>query len=266
MPSTFTHTRLKYLGTLFVTLILGGGLYSYRHILRPDTTQTISPEIGSIEVAIYGIGALKSNQVFEYRRSVPGTVVGLPVKEGDKVQAGQQLLRFDEGPWVRAPFSGVVTSLPFHLQENIAPQVPVIRIEDLTQLEVEVTLEQQGAMQVRTGQPVRLSFENLRSEVFQGKVLSIYPANGQFKVRVTCDGLPTGLLPGMTADVSIEVAQKKGVTLVPVAALNHGKLTLLQDGKRRKVEVKAGVSDGRRIEVLSPQLNPSDLILLPKAK
>jgi multidrug efflux pump subunit AcrA (membrane-fusion protein) len=194
---------------------------------------------------------------------VSDSIRRLYVSEGDVVQSGATLVDFDSGHKIRAPFQGAVISLPFHELENIFPQVPILRIEDLGDLHLEVALEQQGALRVVKDQAVVMTFESMRGVTFSGRVDSMYPNQDQFIVRIRpTKALPAQILPGMTADVVIEVGSRESVTLVPVAGVSNGTVTYKRGSSTKKTPVKLGVVDNEWAELLHGEVKTGDLILV----
>lgn len=231
---------------------------------RPFQDEWVAPKVGPVDESIYGLGTVKSNRVYDHKLGFQSSMLKLYVREGERVEKGQLLMDFQGNPSLKSPISGTVTLLPFHEFENISPQVTAIRIEDLGDRYIEVALEQQGAMRVKSPQKVRLSFENLRGSVFHGQVQSIYPSQGEFLVRIRPSDLVPEILPGMTADVAIEVDHKEQATLVPLRAVNSGKITIKDGHGRKRMDVQVGSTDGEWVEIVSPALNDSQLVLTPK--
>lgn len=231
---------------------------------RSPASEQVEVRRGNIEEAVYGLGKVKSNKVFELKIGVASTLTKVFTREGEQVKSGQKLVFFSEGSTFFAPFDGTVTLLPFHEKENAFPQVPILRIEDLNDVYLEVTLEQQGALRVRGGQPVKLSFESITGTTVSGIVESVFPRDDQFVVRIRSERLPKGVLPGMTADVAIQVGKKANVLLVPLAAITNGRLILSSGGAQKKVDVKVGVVDGDWAEVLGDDMRIGDRVLVPK--
>ena len=121
-------------------------------------------------------------------------------------------------------------------------------------------------MRVQKGFPVKVSFESLSGKFYQGKVSSLFPRQGDFIAVIDVAKLPANILPGMTADVSIEVGEKKDVLLVPISSVESGRVLRKRDGRKKKVRIEVGITDGNRIEVTSGDLKESDLIYVPKVK
>lgn len=256
-------TPLVILLTLFLVVTTAALAYFF---FRSPAPNYIISKRGSIHEAVYGLGKVKSHQIFEYKSAVSKTIQKLAINEGSSVKRGDRLIIFDEGPSVIAPFDGTVTALPYRENENIFPSTPLIRIENLGTRYVELALEQQGALRVKPGQKARLSFESFRGQLFFGTVKSIYPSNDQFLVRIEPQDLPAVILPGMTADIAVEIGQRDSVLMVPVASVNSGKVTVLRNNKKTKVNVEIGSSDGEWAEVLKGDISENEAILVPRIK
>ncbi len=246
-----------------VAMILAAIVSTILIVRKTNGTESII-KTGDVQESIYGLGKVKSDRVFEFKLGIISGIRKAYVREGDSVTAGQKLLELDGVQPLLAPFDGVVVSRPFNERENVFPQVTILRLEDLKRRFVEVALEQQGALRVERGQLAKFSFESLRGQVFSGTVESIYPLHDQFFVRIRAESLPAEILPGMTADVAIEVGKKAAVLLIPVASVVGGKVTRVRGGKKEKVDVKIGISDGEWAEVESGDLRIEDKVLIPR--
>lgn len=224
--------------------------------------QRASLKNGPIKESIYGIGTVVARDRFQFKVGQVTTALRIFVKEGQKVEKGQALLELAGPVRISSPMDGTVVNLPYNSGENVFPDTPAITVENLQDRYVTATLEQQGALRVRKGLSVRISFESIRDQNFRGEVEAVYPSKGQFLVRIKVDNLPPEILPGMTGDTSIEVSQKENALLVPSLAVNQGKVLIERDGKRKKVDVQIGSMDAEWAEVLSGDLQPTDTILL----
>jgi multidrug efflux pump subunit AcrA (membrane-fusion protein) len=224
----------------------------------------IKPIKGPITESIYAIGIVKSKRSYELKLGVITAVKKYFVSEGDVVKSGQALLIDDSGTLFKAPFVGVVTHLPFGQGETVAPQQTLVNLVDLKKLYMEASLEQLGALKIRSGQLVQISFESFRSQVFHGVVKNILPRNLEFVVQIDVKDLPENILPGMNADLSIEVMKKNEATLLPLAAVSNNHILLIRGKKSEKIPVIIGISDAEYVEILSPPLSLNDEVFLPE--
>jgi len=172
------------------------------------------------------------------------------------------LYRTDQGQVSVAPFAGRVTDIMVSVQENLFPQTLILTVINLERLYLEVSLEQQGAMRIKKGLASEVSFEFFRNRKLTGEVMTIFPSNNQFTAKVNLKNWPEGVLPGMTADVAFEIARKSDAQLIPARALSNGSIQFKRDGKRQKVRVKVGLSDAEKVEILEPELQATDELIV----
>lgn len=240
-------------------VIIGSGSAFYWNRSRAETAK---PKHGPIIESVYGLGTVKSDRTFNFKTGTTTGIRKIFVREGDRVNAGDALLSLDDGGTQRAPFTGTVTSINFKESETVFPQLTIFSLMDLSLRYIEVSLEQQGALRVRKDQPASLSFESLRGIRINGVVSSIFPKEGQFLIHIRVENLPPEILPGMTADVAVQVGQRENSMLVPLAAISGGKVVLLRDGHKIKTDVKVGIIDGEWAEIIEGDVKSSDEIYL----
>lgn len=259
------HVRVKKhqiiaLVILVVFLLFGGAYYLYSSKKNYDI---IHPTIGDLTEAVYGLGKVKSHKRFEVVLGVMTTVQKLYTDEGVEVKAGDPIIQFESGI-VRAPFNGTITYVRLREGETALPQVPIIRLEDISDRYIELTLEQQAALRIEKGQTARVSLESFRSKYLPGKVAAIFPREDEFVAHIAVDGLDKNVLPGMTADVSVEIGKIKNALLVPVKAIHNGMITVKKGSRWVNKNVDVGHVDGRNVEILHSDLKTTDEIRLKK--
>ncbi len=228
--------------------------------MRSSRFKVVHPWKGDIVEAVYGLGKVKSDKRYEVIIGVLETVSKRYVSEGQFVKKGAPLIRFEEGIDFRAPFDGTITLANLYAGEVALPHTPLIRLEDLTHTYIELSLEQQAAIRVRVGQKALVSFETVRGQVLIGRVKSIFPRNDEFIVNIEVSDLEKSILPGMTADVAIEIGTIQNATLVPLTSLQNGSLTIRRDGHWIKKKFEVGHIDGEAAEIIGDELKLSDEI------
>lgn len=224
----------------------------------------VKPKHGPIVEAIYGLGKVKPDKFYEVKLAIIKQVKKIYVHEGSHVNKGDVLIEMAGNLSFSAPFDGTVTTINFSEAQQVFPQQTVLRMEDIKNKYIEVSLEQQGALRVEPGQTVRVIFESLRGEVLTGKVESIFPQNDEFLAHITVDGLKQNVLPGMTADVAIEVGHKEDALLVPLSSISSGRLHVLRDGKKKVIPVTIGNIDGNWAEIIDGNVMDADEIIVKK--
>jgi len=249
-----------------ISVVLAVAVVALLITLQQRNVDYIHPRYGDVVEAIYGLGKVKSRSAYDLKLGIIKTIDRLYVKEGDRVNKGQPLVRMDDGTLFQAPIAGTVTLVAYTEAQQVFPQQTLLRIEDLHDRYVEVSLEQEGALRVQVAQPVRVMFESVRGETLQGQVDALFPRNEEFLVHINVPGLADNVLPGMTADVSIEVGEKHNVLLVPLSGVQGGQVRLRRDGKTLVVPVKLGIIDGNWAEVSEGDVHPEDEIIVMKVR
>jgi multidrug efflux pump subunit AcrA (membrane-fusion protein) len=245
-------------GALAVAAVLG-----WRATRQPGNMLSEPIQKGAIVESVYGIGTVTATRSFQLKLGVTGTIRRLFVKEGDQVRRHQTLVDLDGVPF-NAPFDGTITLLPFKVGETVFPQSVVLSIVDLQDRYVLVTLEQQAALRVRRGQKAKLSFDSLREESYDGLVEAIYSSDNNFFVRIGIAGLPSQILPGMTADVAIGISEHRDALIVPVAAIDAGKVYVKRGLGTTAVAVKTGIVDGAKAEIVEGDLREGERVVIRK--
>ncbi len=250
------YKKLLLIPLVVVTLFL----FSYFKSLSNQA----HPKWGPMVEAVYGIGTVTARHTYDMKLGVSDTLEKLYVSEGDSVKRGQALLALADGRTLRAPFDGVVTSLPFKEGETVFPEISLLTLTDMNNPYVVVSLEQSGAIKVKAGQTAVLSYETIRDQKTEGKVSSIYPKDSQFFVNIEVNSLPPGILVGMTPDVAIQVGSKDKVLQIPLKAVIQGKIKVLKGIFTRDIPVKLGISNGDWVEVTDNSLQGDETLILPK--
>lgn len=151
----------------------------------------------------------------------------------------------------------------------------VMTIGDVTQVYVQGKVDESDIGKVYLGQAARIKVESFKDKTFLGKVTKIAPLGVEkdnvttFEVRVSIDNPGGELKANMTANAEILLEEHKQVLTVPEQAVLYDKdrnaSVEVPDPKakngRRKVDIKAGISNGTKTEVLAG-LKSGDTVIL----
>jgi macrolide-specific efflux system membrane fusion protein len=257
-------TRLKKtaLFVIIPAIVAGTAAFLFSGYDMFNRNNRIRPRVGPIVEAVYALGTVRSDSVYNLKMGVAATVKRLYVIEGQRVKGSSPLVAGDTGMVFRAPFGGTVTKIHCEEGEVVMPGAPLLTLMDLNRTYVLLSLDQNSALRMQKDMKAQLSFETLRGKLLHGTVESIYPSNGQFLARINVKEIPPGILPEMTADVAIEVSRKEKALLVPLSSVNEGMVTVLRNGKKRRSKVVIGAVDGAWGEVLEGDILPADWIIL----
>jgi RND family efflux transporter MFP subunit len=161
-----------------------------------------------------------------------------------------------------APFSGRVLSVTGKVGDNVAANATVVEMADLGQIEVQTTIGQQDVTAIQAGQSATITFDARPGETFSGKVSRVVPKKAStsgavnYTVFVSVDKAPTGLLPGMTADADVIVAERKNVLTLPRRSIRATanatiNLSVVQNGQTTSKSVKIGLVGDLNVEILA---------------
>jgi HlyD family secretion protein len=130
---------------------------------------------------------------------------------------------------IRSPIDGVVVSRDYDVGQTVAAsfQAPTLFTiaEDLTRMQLTCDVDEADIGQVKVGVAVTFRVDSFPEKDFLGKVAQIRLAPKTqnnvvtYPVIVEVDNRDMVLLPGMTAEVRIQVARVEGVLRVASAAL-----------------------------------------------
>ena len=237
-----------------IILIIGGLVYAL-HQNKTPTWQAVKH--APVVSAIYGLGTVQANRSFNLVSGVTNYIQKIYVNLGDTVSQGQMLVSYRDGHSVNAPFAGVVTAKMSNVDEIVSPQSNVLTVTDLSDLYILVSLDQDSLLKLHHIEQVKINFEALPNTVFTGKVAAIYSNDNNFYVRIIPQNLPAKILPGMTADVALVTNAVQNSLLVPLAAVQQGKVTYQVGKQITTVNVQIGAQQNGWGQVISNNI-PAD--------
>jgi HlyD family secretion protein len=197
---------------------------------------------------------------------------------------------------ITSPVDGVIVSRQVDVGQTVAAsfQTPTLFsiARDLTRMQIDTSVDEADIGRVAEGQEAGFTVDAFPEEQFRGRVVQVRIAPlttdnvVTYTVVIHVDNSDLRLKPGMTANVSIETDTRRGVMIIPSAALrfrppqalldmlspsvlsgdaesrgglHFGHVWLARDNRPvRRVFVRTGVSDGGRVEVVSGDLQIGD--------
>src|SRR5262245_5724367 len=130
---------------------------------------------------------------------------------------------------IRAPVDGVVVSRTVDVGQTVAAslQAPTLFTiaQDLTQMQVDTNVDEADVGRIREGLRATFTVDSFANQIFTGEVMQVRKAPQvlqnvvTYNVVISARNPDLKLLPGMTANVRLVVAQKESVLKVPNAAL-----------------------------------------------
>lgn len=193
---------------------------------------------------------------------------------------------------IRSPVSGVVVDRTVDVGQTVAAslQTPTLFkiAQDLAKMQIDANFAEADIGNIRVGQVARFNVDAFPNRSFEGRVrqVRLNPTIAQnvvtYDVVIDVDNPEMLLLPGMTAYVTIAVAERKDALLVPNAALRFkpaageapkagtktqhngyaGKVYVLRNGELAPVNLSLGITDNRSTEVLDGEIKAGDQVVV----
>jgi HlyD family secretion protein len=147
---------------------------------------------------------------------------------------------------------------------------------DIERVFVRGKVDEADIGRVRLAQTAKITTESFPDKAFEGRVTQISPIGVEkdnvttFEVEVSIDNAAKELKANMTANAEIVLEQFPNSLLLPETAIvfddkRNASVNVVDvgaPGGRRKVDVKVGVGNGTRIQILSG-LKAGDRVVLP---
>ena len=76
---------------------------------------------------------------------------------------------------ITAPFTGTITDIANLINDQVSNGTDAFRIDDLSHLQVAVTIAEIDIPKIQVGMPAEMSFDALGSKTYSGKVIEVSP-------------------------------------------------------------------------------------------
>ncbi|MEP6894936.1 MAG: efflux RND transporter periplasmic adaptor subunit, partial [Chloroflexota bacterium] len=139
-----------------------------------------------------------------------------------RVDAAQATLNLAR---IVAPFPGIVTESHPMPGDQVGAGATAFRLDDLSNLYVDVEVSEVDINSVAVDQPATLSFDAILNKTYHGDVVEVAKVGNtisgvvSFTVTVELNDADDLVKPGMTSAVNVVVQEKKDVLLVPNRAV-----------------------------------------------
>jgi HlyD family secretion protein len=188
---------------------------------------------------------------------------------------------------IKAPIDGVVVARNVDVGQTVAAslQAPTVFLiaNDLTRMQVLANIDEADVGQLTQSSKVSFTVDAYPSDVFRGRVAQVRlePQTVQNVVTYTAvidvANPDLKLKPGMTANVTVVAAESDNVPVVPNTALRFKPDTQTGPAKPSRgpvvwkvvngvltpVNVKTGITDGIRTEIVAGDLKEGDAVAVP---
>ena len=156
--------------------------------------------------------------------------------------------------------------------DQISTGTPAFRIDDLSELNVDVQISEVDINKVAVGQQAELTFDAISGKSYTGEVTEVAKVGEDtgsgvdFTVTLRIVDPDQEVRPGMTAAVNIIVTEKKDVLAIPSRAVRTSdgqRLVFVMRGSSlEKIDIEVGAISDTSVEVVSGDIKEGDLIIL----
>lgn len=157
---------------------------------------------------------------------------------------------------IYSPIDGIIMSRDVDVGQTVAAslQAPTLFTiaQDLTKMQIEAYVDEAFIGMIRENQPVSFSVYAYPEKKYTGNLVQIRlsPNTELDVVRYNCiievDNSDLSLKPGMTATVTIQVAERKNILKVPNAALRY----IPEMSPQQLIELRKKLNPGRHQKVI----------------
>lgn len=211
---------------------------------------------------------------------IAGRIIELHAFEGDQVVSNQLIARVESRqpgnppPTVelRAPLAGLVTHGESQLGEPVEPDREILEIVDLSEVYAVARVPEDQAGLLHPGTRARIRIAALKDQDFAGELLRFgtvaNPDSGTVDALFLLANPDGRIRPGMRAEFSIVIAERKDVTAVPREAVQGDNLNpflFVKDfdlpNAFIKAPVRLGMKNATHVEILGGLFPGDDVVV-----
>jgi multidrug resistance efflux pump len=252
-------------------------------VRHPQQRQTFAFALENAEKALEGVKVQQDHARVQRQAELDRSTAAAAQAEEHLARLKRDLEAFTwKAPFDGRVFYGAFTNGQWPAAEALASQLRTG--ERLLPMQVLLTfcgaatyvradLPEAAYFDVAPGQAVTLSPVSMPDDRREGKVrakslfAALKPGGSSYEAKIDLASPFTELAPGMRARITLRLAERRDVVLVPSNAVSGSgpkhTVTVSKEGKRSPREVTIGKSDGKMTEV-KKGLEPGETIVLPK--
>lgn len=163
---------------------------------------------------------------------------------------------------ILVPTAGQITKVNKRTGEIVQATETVISILPRSPFQIEVDIYEEDIVKVKIGNPVDIKLTAFPDRTFQGKVITIDPAEKliegvvYYEINIDFEEAPPEIKPGMTADITVKTDLRENVLTVPKTAIEKKDdqviIQILKDKKIEERQIQIGLEGSNDlVEVIS---------------
>lgn len=244
--------------------------------------QTAEAETTDFETTLFALGRLevKPGNVASVTSLIPGRVAAVDVLPGDSVKAGNVVVRVESRQpgnpppviSLKAPISGEIASSQIRLGDPVEPERALLEIVNLDEIVAVARIPEHAVGHIPAGTLARITFPSQSGLSVEGRLArfsAIADANtGVLDAYFILPNPDRKLRPGLRAEFSIVISQRKDVLAIPRSALQGdaaNRFVFVKDfdlpNAFTKTHVVIGETNDRFVEIISGVLPADDVVV-----
>ena len=175
-----------------------------------------------------------------------------------------------------SPIKGKIAEIKKRPGETVQPnfQDPVFIILPVESYEIKTDIYEGDIVKINLGDKAEISLVAFPEKKFQGKVISINPAEKiidqvvYYETLISFNDVPENIMPGMTADIIIKINLKENVLIVHRDAVQRKNskrmVEVFKDNKTQEREIETGARGIDNMEEIIFGLEQGEKVLIRK--
>jgi len=289
----------KLIMILIAAALAGGGWYYYTHRAKNDRPRyrPVEAELRDLSVQVDTTGTVEPENRVEIQPGAGGRIEEILAEEGEQIQAGEVLALMSSSDRVAildaaraagdeqyrqwretykpikiiSPISGTLILKNIVQGQTVNSGTVLFAISD--KLIVSASLDESDIGRVKKGQRATIVLDSYPDKPVKGTVYKILDEGTTknnvvtYTVRIRPDRVPPFFRSQMTANIKIGISERKGVLLVPAAAVvtdpqgETAVITEVKEGAPSYTRVVTGQNEGDMVEI-SSGLSAGDKVFL----
>ncbi len=244
--------------------------------------QTAAAEATDFETTLFALGRLevKPGSVASVTSLIPGRVAAVDVLPGDSVKAGDVVVRVESRQpgnpppviSLKSPISGEVVSSQIRLGDPVEPDRALLEIVNLDEIVAVARIPEHAVGRIPADALARITFPSQSGLSVEGRLArfsAIADANtGVLDAYFILPNPDRNLRPGLRAEFSIVISQRKGVLAIPRSALQGdaaNRFVFVKDvdlpNAFIRTRVVIGETNDRFVEIIRGVLPADDVVV-----
>lgn len=211
-----------------------------------------------VDQAKAGLDVARANRAQSpaYRQNISALSAAVRVAEAQLNEARSRLAQTE----LRSPIDGVITARSADPGALATPGQSIVVVQSVDELFVTASVPIEESAYVTVGRPVRVTFDALPNQSFNGQITHVNPsadqASRRIGFRISLPNVGGSIKPGMYGRVSIPTMRIEAAVAIPREAVQtgrDGKTTVTVIGKDDLAEerdVVIGATDGKFVQII----------------